>query len=117
MSYNSPCQEDAHYYLLTETDPATGLPAWSMVQGNNLYNIAKTDLHHYQMISRDEARNQYLAEGRRVVRMTRESIMMKKRKELSVRRAACLFSGCDTDDQTWREMDLKYLCHAAMSDQ
>ena len=71
MSYNSPCQEDAHYYLLTETDPATGLPAWSMVQGNNLYNIAKTDLHHYQMISRDEARNQYLAEGRRVVRMTR----------------------------------------------
>ena len=70
MKYNSPCQVEGHYYLLTENDANSGLPAWTMVHGNNLYNISSTDLHHYMKITRDQAVNTYLPRGRRVVRMT-----------------------------------------------
>lgn len=70
MKYNSPCQVDDHYYLLTEDDDNSGLPAWTMAHGNNLYNTSSTDLHHYMKITRDQAVNTYLPRGRRVVRMT-----------------------------------------------
>ncbi|WP_346663737.1 SpaA isopeptide-forming pilin-related protein [uncultured Merdimonas sp.] len=70
MPYNSPCQEPDHYYLLFEEDPTSGLPAWTMAHGNNLYNILHTDLHHYvKLDSREEALG-YLEQGRRVVRLT-----------------------------------------------
>ncbi|WP_251389965.1 Cna B-type domain-containing protein [Mediterraneibacter agrestimuris] len=70
MKYNSPCQVDDHYYLLIENDDNSGLPAWTMTHGNNLYNTFSTDLHHYIKITRDQAVNTYLPRGRRVVRMT-----------------------------------------------
>lgn len=69
MTYNSPCQEDGHYYLMTREDPSSDMPAWVMTHGNNLYNISHTDLHHYAMIDASE-RHGYLEEGRRVVRVT-----------------------------------------------
>lgn len=70
MGYNSPCQLDGHYYLLINPDATSSLPAWIMVQGNNLYNITNTDFHHYEFITRDEAVNTYIPQGRRVVRVT-----------------------------------------------
>lgn len=71
MTFNSPCQCDNHYYLLTKSVATSNdsLPAWSMVHGNNLYNISATDLHHYIKVDRDTALS-YLSQGRRVVRMT-----------------------------------------------
>lgn len=69
MRYNSPCQEEGHYYLMIQEDANSGLPAWTMVHGNNLYNTFATDLHHYMKITREQAINTYLPHGRRVVRM------------------------------------------------
>ena len=71
MTFNSPCQYDNHYYFLTKSVATSNdsLPAWSMVHGNNLYNISATDLHHYIKVDRDTALS-YLSQGRRVVRMT-----------------------------------------------
>lgn len=73
MYYNSPCQTDGHYYLLVKDDVTSNLSEWTMVHGNNLYNIASTDLHHYMLVTDEEARNVYLPAGRRVVRMTQGS--------------------------------------------
>lgn len=69
MHYASPCLLDAHYYLLLRQDPSSGINGFRMVHGNNLQDISNTDLHHYEMITRDEAL-EYLAEGRRVIRQT-----------------------------------------------
>lgn len=69
MKFNSPCQEDNHYYLVIYHDATTNIPAWTMVSGSNLYNIASTDLHHYEKVTKKQA-DEYIEEGRRVVRIT-----------------------------------------------
>lgn len=66
---NSPCQLGDHFYLLIEEDPFSGIPAWTMVNGANLYNIIHTDLHHYVRISSREAALDYLSKGCRVLRL------------------------------------------------
>lgn len=69
--YNSPCQDadDRYYYLMIKEDPnSPSLRAGQMVHGNNLYNIASTDLHSYYRLDSQEEALSYLAAGRRVVR-------------------------------------------------
>ena len=66
--YNSPCQMAEHYYLLAYDDEISGNTKATFIHGNNLYNIANTDFHHYRLLSsRDEALG-YLNAGRRVIR-------------------------------------------------
>ena len=86
MSYNSPCQVDDHYYLLIHDDTSGDQPlsAWSMVHGNNLYNISATDLHHYVKLSGRPEALDYLAQGRRVVRMTSGSYYNESGREVAV---------------------------------
>ena len=70
MKNNAPCQLDDHYYLLIKNDNNSKIGAWQMVNGRVLNDIQNTDLHHYVMLSdRDEAL-EYLADGRRVLRVT-----------------------------------------------
>lgn len=57
MRYNAPCQVDGHYYLVIEDDEETGIPAWTMASGKVLYNIERTDIHHYEIIEADPERN------------------------------------------------------------
>lgn len=74
--FNAPCNVNGHYYLLVR-DVSFGdvpsndntLPAFSMVEGQLLNNIWDTDKHEYELLSgRDEAM-EYLAQGRRVVKI------------------------------------------------
>lgn len=67
MRYNSPCQLEGHYYLLTEDDLVSGFSKGSFVHGNNLYNIAGTDLHHYALVNEQQAQ-QYRSQNRRVIK-------------------------------------------------
>lgn len=68
MAYNSPCQVDAHYYLLAADDATSGNTKSTFIHGNNLYNISGTDYHHYRLLSSREEALGYLAAGRRVIR-------------------------------------------------
>lgn len=70
MTWNSPCQQEDHYYMMIKADGnSPSLYAGQMVHGNNLYNISSSDLHHYAKLSggREEALP-YLAAGRRVIK-------------------------------------------------
>lgn len=70
MAYNSPCQADDHFYLTVEKDTISDIPAWTMVAGQALYNISKTDLHHYKKIGSDRnTMKQWLNDGYRVISM------------------------------------------------
>lgn len=68
MTFNSPCQQEDHYYLLTSDDPNSNISKGYFVHGNNLYNIMYSDLHHYTKLSGEGEALSYLAAGRRVVR-------------------------------------------------
>ncbi len=67
-TFNSPCQLENHYYLLINDDAISGAEKGTFVQGNNLYNIFDTDLHHYRKLESREEAVGYLNAGRRVVR-------------------------------------------------
>lgn len=69
--FNSPCQLDGHYYLLVEKDGVTGMQKGTFIHGNHLYQISKTDLHHYRKLENREEALSYLEQGRRVVRAKR----------------------------------------------
>lgn len=79
VAFNSSCQMNGHYYLLIQDDERSGIPAWRMVQGKNLYNIENTDYHHYVMIEGKDGKSardcalELLQQGRRVVRVLPES--------------------------------------------
>lgn len=70
MAYNSPCQADDHFYLTVAEDTISNIPAWTMVAGQALYNISKTDLHHYKKIGSDrDTMKKWLNDGYRVISM------------------------------------------------
>ncbi len=70
MAYNSPCQADDHFYLTVAEDTISNIPAWTMVAGQALYNISKTDLHHYKKIGSDRnTMKKWLNDGYRVISM------------------------------------------------
>lgn len=79
VEFNSPCQMDEHYYLLIKDDDRSGIKAWRMVHGKNLYNISNTDLHHYLLIQAQDGKTardralEYIGQGRRVLRMMADS--------------------------------------------
>lgn len=70
MTFNSPCQLENHYYLLKEDDPVTGFQKGTFVHGNNLYNICRTDLHHYCLVKTSQEYSAYRSQGRRVIKGT-----------------------------------------------
>ena len=70
MTFNSPCQLENHYYLLKEDDPLTGFSKGTFVHGNNLYNIYRTDLHHYCLVKTSQEYSAYKSQGRRVIKGT-----------------------------------------------